>query len=128
LIKYLPYDTLAEIIPHLMLGYMSDVESMCFLDERKIISDGDAMKFITDALERALATRYGLTSMELKVLRLLREDLTRGAIANRLNLSVHTIDTHLTNAYRKLGVKSAAGAVARISILQSEVRAMNAFC
>jgi DNA-binding NarL/FixJ family response regulator len=49
-----------------------------------------------------------LTARELEVFRLIGEGLTSGAIANRLHLSTHTIDTHRENIKRKLGAKSAA--------------------
>jgi DNA-binding NarL/FixJ family response regulator len=49
-----------------------------------------------------------LTTRELEVFRLIGEGLTSGAIANRLHLSTHTIDTHRENIKRKLGAQSAA--------------------
>ena len=49
-----------------------------------------------------------LTARELEVFRLIGDGLSSSAIANRLHLSTHTIDTHRENIKRKLGVKSAA--------------------
>jgi DNA-binding NarL/FixJ family response regulator len=54
-----------------------------------------------------------LTSRELDVLRLLASGCTYCEAANRLGISPHTIVTHVKNAYRKLGVHSAAAAVMR---------------
>lgn len=48
-----------------------------------------------------------LTDRELEIFRMIGEDLTTGAIANRLFLSTHTIDTHRENIKRKLGAKNA---------------------
>jgi DNA-binding NarL/FixJ family response regulator len=49
-----------------------------------------------------------LTARELEVFRLIGDGLSSSAIANRLHVSTHTIDTHRENIKRKLGVKSAA--------------------
>lgn len=49
-----------------------------------------------------------LTDRELEVFRLIGEGLTTSAIANRLFLSTHTIDTHRENIKRKLAVGNAA--------------------
>lgn len=56
---------------------------------------------------------YSLTPRELEILRLLVEGLTKKQIAERLNLSFHTIDNHLRNVYSKLRVQSRSGAVAK---------------
>ncbi|WP_239460042.1 helix-turn-helix transcriptional regulator [Nocardioides daejeonensis] len=45
----------------------------------------------------------GLTARELDVVALVGEGLTDRAIANRLGLSVRTVETHLASARRKLG-------------------------
>ena len=52
-----------------------------------------------------------LTAREVDVLRLLARGLTYAQAAGELRMSVHTAATHLKNAYRKLGVRSAAGAM-----------------
>jgi len=52
-----------------------------------------------------------LTAREVDVLRLLARGLTYAQAASELCMSVNTAATHLKNAYRKLGVRSAAGAV-----------------
>jgi DNA-binding NarL/FixJ family response regulator len=49
-----------------------------------------------------------LTARELEIFRLIGDGLSSGAIAERLYLSTHTIDTHRENIKRKLGVKSGA--------------------
>jgi DNA-binding NarL/FixJ family response regulator len=56
---------------------------------------------------------YGLTGREKEILQLLVDDLTVKAVAARLNLSVHTIDTHVRNIYDKLHVRSRSGAVVK---------------
>lgn len=56
---------------------------------------------------------YGLTGREKEILQLLVDDLTIKSVGARLNLSVHTIDTHVRNIYDKLHVRSRSGAVVK---------------
>ena len=54
-----------------------------------------------------------LTPRVTDVVRLLAGGCTYGQIAARLGISVHTVTSHIKNAYRKLDVHSAAAAVMR---------------
>jgi DNA-binding NarL/FixJ family response regulator len=64
-------------------------------------------------LEEAEATPpAGLTPREAEVLRLLAGGRTNREIAVTLVLSVHTIERHLANAYRKIGARNRADATA----------------
>ncbi len=47
-----------------------------------------------------------LTSRELEILRLVASGLTNEQIAHRLNLSLRTVEAHLTHIYTKLNVSS----------------------
>ena len=58
-----------------------------------------------------------LTAREMDVLHLLSCGLRYASIARRLGISVHTVGSHIKNAYRKLCVNTAAGAVARAAEL-----------
>ena len=58
-----------------------------------------------------------LTAREIEVLRLLAQGCCYNQVAQRMGISVHTVGTHIKNAYRKLCVHSAAGAVARAAEL-----------
>jgi len=62
----------------------------------------------------------GLTGREAQVLRLLAAGKTNSEIAADLVVSVHTVERHLQNAYRKLGVRNrgqAAAYIARTALL-----------
>ncbi|WP_020680982.1 response regulator transcription factor [Marinobacterium rhizophilum] len=48
----------------------------------------------------------GLTTTELKVLNSLGEGLANKQIADSLNLSVHTVKTHMSNIFRKLDISN----------------------
>jgi DNA-binding NarL/FixJ family response regulator len=56
---------------------------------------------------------YGLTSREQEVLELIVHGLLKKEIADRLNLSYHTVDNHLRNIYSKLQVHTRSSAVAK---------------
>lgn len=53
-----------------------------------------------------------LTDREQEVLRLVVRGMTKKEIAGELDLSRHTVDSHLRNIYQKLHVNNRAGAVA----------------
>ena len=54
-----------------------------------------------------------LTPRESDVLRLIARGCTYAQAADRLGVSLHTVTSHVKNAYRKLGVRSGAAAVMR---------------
>jgi len=56
---------------------------------------------------------YSLTEAEKKILVLLVEGEPTKQIAHRLNVTYHTVDTHLRNIYLKLQVHSRSGAVGK---------------
>lgn len=57
-------------------------------------------------------TKYGLTPREQGILKLLCEGLTLKGIARELDVSPHTVDSHVRHIYDKLHVHSRTGAVA----------------
>ncbi len=57
---------------------------------------------------------FHLTTRELDVLRELSHGLTSSEIANRLYVTKATVGTHLSNAYRKLGVEGKYQAIAKM--------------
>jgi DNA-binding CsgD family transcriptional regulator len=66
-----------------------------------------------DLLDRAeAAPPAGLTGREVEILRLLADGRTNREIADVLVLSVHTVERHLANAYRKTGTRNRAEATA----------------
>ncbi len=54
-----------------------------------------------------------LTRRESEVLHLIAFGCTYAQTADRLGVSLHTVGSHIKNAYRKLGVRSGAAAVMR---------------
>lgn len=56
---------------------------------------------------------YGLSDREKEILQLMVTGLIKKEIAERLSLSVHTVDTYLRRIYEKLEVNTRTGAVAK---------------
>jgi DNA-binding NarL/FixJ family response regulator len=63
-------------------------------------------------------TTIRLTSRELELLQLLARGCTYIQVADRLGTSVHTVESHVKNVYRKLNVHSARAAVWRATELR----------
>ena len=68
----------------------------------RLLSSGGRMRPLTRA--RAAA----LTTSERRIAELVAEDLTNRQIADELVVTMRTVETHLTSAYRKLGVTTRA--------------------
>jgi DNA-binding CsgD family transcriptional regulator len=64
------------------------------------------------AQQRRAGRPDGLTVRETEILQLLTAGNTNKEIAAKLVLSIHTIERHLQNAYRKIGVRNRADAAA----------------
>jgi DNA-binding CsgD family transcriptional regulator len=58
-----------------------------------------------------------LTARETDVIYLLSRGCSYAVMADRLGISVHTVTSHIKNAYRKLSVRTAAAAVTRAAEL-----------
>ena len=62
-----------------------------------------------------LSTRDVLTGGERRVAELAVQGLTNRQIADGLFVTVRTVESHLSNVYRKLGVQTRADLAARLS-------------
>jgi len=63
--------------------------------------------------EESPRTDYNLTGREEDILRLMAQGLIKKEIAESLDISVHTVSTHLRSVYEKLHVNTNTGAVAK---------------
>lgn len=75
-----------------------------------------------ETVQRALQ----LSSRELDIVKCLFDDQTELGVAHELDISPHTVHTHLERLYRKLGVGSRTGALLRVFgvCLDGQPRAM----
>lgn len=65
------------------------------------------------AMLTAPKKQYDLTSREKEILMLITEGHTKKAISLELNISFHTVDTHIRHIYKKLKVNCRSDAVAK---------------
>ena len=65
---------------------------------------------LTDSLERLEVFPDGLTAREVEILRLVAAGRKNQEIAAELVVSVHTVERHLANSYRKIAVRNRAEA------------------
>ena len=77
-----------------------------------VVALAERITGFTGGLERGGSAQ--LSPREAEVLRLVAEGCTNAEVAERLVLSVRTVERHLLNAYRKLGVRGRAEAVAHL--------------
>lgn len=61
---------------------------------------------------RSLTERLGLTARQIEVLRFLASGRTNREIALELDISVHTVDRHISTIYRRIGLRGRADATA----------------
>ncbi len=115
----------ARLVPldsdnHIVLG--DEPAWKVFLDEVRTFIEPDASESEATSAGRSARPTGGhlagvLSDRELEVLRLVAEGLDNEAIAERLYLSVRTVERHLTNTYVKLdltGRSARAAAVGRL--------------
>ena len=70
-------------------------------------------KIMRAFLGSAQEDEYHLTRREKDILRSMASDLTTHEVAQKLNLSHYTVDTHLKNIYQKLNVHNRHGMVTK---------------
>ena len=63
---------------------------------------------------REIARALRLSEREVQMLQCIFDDLTEAGAARELNISPHTVHTHLERLYRKLQVTSRCAAVVRV--------------
>lgn len=67
------------------------------------------------AAHEAVEPDTGLTPRETEILHLLARGYTYAETAEQLGITRHTVHSHIKNSYRKLAVRSAAEAVAKLA-------------
>ncbi len=90
----------------------ADVFDTCGARNLKAQTDRELRRLgvrVTSAVTGKGDTPFGLSPRELEVARLVADELTNQQIAERLFLSVRTVETHLSRIFTKLDVSSRVG-------------------
>lgn len=75
------------------------------------LANTEELEVIKPQLDKVSCQGLGITDRELDVIRLISEGLSNKLIADRLELSTHTINTHRKNIMTKLSIPNTAGIV-----------------
>jgi DNA-binding CsgD family transcriptional regulator len=78
------------------------------------VAESPGQDLFTDEVWDDLALELKLSPRELQIVRLVFDEFPEGAMADVLDISIHTVHTHLDRVYRKLGVRTRAGLVLRV--------------
>jgi DNA-binding NarL/FixJ family response regulator len=75
------------------------------------LSNAEEFSVVKPQLDKVSCQGLGITDRELDVIRLISEGLSNKLIADRLELSTHTVNTHRKNIMTKLDIPNTAGIV-----------------
>lgn len=75
------------------------------------LSNTEELEVVKPQLDKVSCQGLGITDRELDVIRLISEGLSNKLIADKLELSTHTINTHRKNIMTKLNIPNTAGIV-----------------
>jgi DNA-binding CsgD family transcriptional regulator len=110
---------LADALPHGRLVVLPGSNPTLFLEDVRGDLDLVTGFLVTGqtpgsstATARAGVDGVGMTGRELEVLRLLAAGDSNAEIARQLGITVHTVERHVSNLYRKIGARGRADATA----------------
>jgi len=75
------------------------------------LSNEEELSVVKPQLDKISCQGLGITDRELDVIRLISEGLSNKLIADKLELSTHTVNTHRKNIMTKLSIPNTAGIV-----------------
>ncbi len=75
------------------------------------LANSDDLEVMRPQLDKVSCQGLGITDRELDIIRLISEGLSNKLIADKLELSTHTVNTHRKNIMSKLGIPNTAGIV-----------------
>lgn len=75
------------------------------------LANSEDLEVMRPQLDKVSCQGLGITDRELDIIRLISEGLSNKLIADKLELSTHTVNTHRKNIMSKLGIPNTAGIV-----------------
>ncbi|MBP8034066.1 MAG: response regulator transcription factor [Bacteroidia bacterium] len=75
------------------------------------LANSQELEIMRPELEKVSCQGLGITDRELDIIRLISEGLSNKLIADKLELSTHTVNTHRKNIMSKLSIPNTAGIV-----------------
>jgi DNA-binding NarL/FixJ family response regulator len=112
-----------SILPMIQAGaqgyVLKNADPMEMIDAIRTVNKGNSYysRHVSDVIMHSLmrpkvhALPDGLTAREVEVIQLIAQEYSNGEIANKLFISVRTVDTHRRNLLDKLNLKNTAGLV-----------------
>jgi len=86
----------------------SDYSEVLFYEENKLVLE-KKLRHQAGNWQSAETTPKELSQREITILKLIVKGLTHQEIADKLFLSIHTVNTHRKNINKKLGIKTVSG-------------------
>ncbi len=86
----------------------ADYDEILFYEEDKLMLE-KKLRFQTGNYQNEEVTHKELSQREITILKLIVRGLTHQEIADKLFLSIHTVNTHRKNINKKLGIKTVSG-------------------
>jgi DNA-binding NarL/FixJ family response regulator len=84
------------------LGILTDISHFDATEKPMVRALGPTAQYFSDSWAEINSIRTSFSAREVEILNLLAISMTSRSIANSLNLSHHTIDTHRRNMLHKL--------------------------
>ncbi|WP_137122698.1 helix-turn-helix transcriptional regulator [Segeticoccus rhizosphaerae] len=110
------WDLFAETAAHTWLGWQAGESGRLIAESFRTAATPTLARALFAEAGRIdvseLASQVHATPRELEVLRLLAEGHSNAEIAARMDISVHTVERHAANLYRKIGARGRADATA----------------
>lgn len=79
-----------------------------YVDDQIFYLQKDIRKQTANEIDKNFINQFRITEREIEIAELLKEGLTNYQVADKLNISVHTVETHRKNVMHKLGVNNLA--------------------
>lgn len=72
------------------------------------LQDDETKRSVSNEIDENFINQFRITNREVEITELLKDGLTNYQVADKLSISVHTVETHRKNVMSKLGVNNLA--------------------